>query len=120
MVHVALKLRSYILGQPTHKGLNDCKEDAIACVPESLYMFIRLMLGGQSLLENGLSDCDDVDKIEDSDVIDHDGVNYEDDDDYDEDDDEEVGIGVEGGLDEDNVAEGDEANQPNKRKKARL
>ena len=56
MVHVALKLRSEILGQPTHKGLNVCKEDAIACVPDSLYMFIRLMLGGKSLLENGLCD----------------------------------------------------------------
>ena len=48
MVHVALKLRSDILAQPAHQGLNVCTEDAIACVPESLYMFIRLMLGGQS------------------------------------------------------------------------
>ena len=55
MVHVALKLRSDILGKPTHQGLNVCKEDAIACVPKSLYMFIRLMLGGQSVLENELS-----------------------------------------------------------------
>ena len=120
MVHVALKLRSDILGQPTHKGLNVCKEAAIACVPDSLYMFIRLILGGQSLLENGLSDCDDVDKIEDSDVIDHNDVNDEDDEYDDEDDDEEVDIGLEGGLDGDNVAEDDEVNQPNKRKRARL
>jgi len=55
MVHVALTLRSDILGKPTHQGLNVCKDDAIACVPESLYMFIRRMLGGQSVLENGLS-----------------------------------------------------------------
>ena len=55
MVHVALTLRSDILGKPTHQGLNVCKDDAIACVPESLHMFIRRMLGGQSVLENGLS-----------------------------------------------------------------
>ena len=72
MVLVALKLRSDIFGKPTHQGLNVCKEDAIACVPESLHMFIRLMLGGQSLLENGLSDCDDDDKDGKSDVIDDD------------------------------------------------
>ena len=73
MVHVALKLRSDILAQPSHQGLNVCKEDAIACVAESLYMFIRLMIGGQSLLENGLSDSDDGDKVADSDIIDRDG-----------------------------------------------
>ena len=49
---MVLKLRSDILAQPAHQGLNVCTEDAIACAPESLYMFIRLMLGGQSLLEN--------------------------------------------------------------------
>lgn len=73
MVHVALKLCSDILAQSSHQGLNVCKENAIACVPESFYMFTRLMIGGQSLLENGLSDCDDDDKIDDSDVIDRDG-----------------------------------------------
>ena len=72
MVHVALKLPSDILGKPTHQGLNVCKEDAIAYVPESLYMFRRLMLGGQCLLENGLSDCDDDDKDGEGDVNDED------------------------------------------------
>ena len=73
MVHVALKLCSYILAQPSHQGLNIRKENAIAYVPESLYMFMRLMIGGQSLLENGLSDCDDDDKVDDSDIIDRGG-----------------------------------------------
>ena len=59
--------------------------------------------------------CDDVDKVEDSDVIDHDGVNDEDDERDDEDDDEEVDIALEGDLDGDNGAEDDEVNQPNKR-----
>ncbi|CAH3188967.1 unnamed protein product [Porites lobata] len=56
LVHVALKIRSDILSQPSHQGLNVSREDALACVPESLYMFIRLMLGGQYLLENGSND----------------------------------------------------------------
>ena len=111
MAHVALKPRSHILGQPTHKALNVCNEDAIACVPDSLDMFIRLMLGGQSLLENGLSDCYDVDKVEDSDAIDRDGDDdddVDDDDDDDDDEEEEDDDDLEGGLDGHNVAEDDE------------
>ena len=38
MVHVALKLCSNILGQPTHQGL---KEDAIACISETLYNYVH-------------------------------------------------------------------------------
>ena len=109
MVHVALKLRSDILAQPSHQGLNVCKEDAIACVPESLYMFIGLMIGGQSLLENGLSDSDDDDKVADSDIIDRDCGAYDDDDDDD----------AEGDLDSDNVVE-HENKQPGKRENARV
>ena len=74
MVHVVLKLRSDILAQSVHQGLNVCTEDIIAIVPESLHTFLRLMLGGQSLLENGLSDGD---KEEDDD----DFINDDDDDD---------------------------------------
>ena len=76
MVHVALKLCPDILAQLSHHGLNVRKENAIACVPESLYMFIRLMIGGQSLLENGLNDCDDNDKVDDSNIIDRDGGDF--------------------------------------------
>ena len=56
MVHVAFKPRSDIIAQPSQQGLNVCKEGTIACVPDSLYMFIRLMtvmMGGLSLLEKG-------------------------------------------------------------------
>ena len=66
---MALKIRSDILSQPTHQGLNISREDALACVPESLYMFIRPKLGGQYLLENGLNDSDDNDKKDDSDFV---------------------------------------------------
>ena len=34
---------------------------------------IRLMIGGQSLLGNGLSDCDDDGKVDDNDIVDRDG-----------------------------------------------
>ena len=91
MVHVALKLRSDILRQPAHQGLNVCTEDAIACVPESLYMFIRLMLCGQSLLENGLSDGDDDDKEDDDDFINDDDDDADDDDEVHDDEDNNRG-----------------------------
>ena len=50
MVHVALKLRSDILHHPKYTGLNVCEEAAISCVPDSVYMFLRRLLG-QSLLQ---------------------------------------------------------------------
>ena len=63
MVHMALKLRSDVLAQATYKGLNVNEEEALACVPDSLYMFLRLLIGGQSTLEIGDGedgvDCDD-------------------------------------------------------------
>ena len=110
MVHVALKLRSDIIAQPSHQGLNVCKEDAIVCVPDSLYIFIRLMMGGLSLLEKGLNDCDDDDKVDDSDITDHDGGDNDDDDDnddYDDDDndDDDDDDEAESDLDSDNVVE---------------
>ena len=90
MVHVALKLRSDIIAQPSHQGLNVCKEDAIAYVQDSLYMYIRFMMGGQSLLEKGLNDCDDDDKVDDSGITDHDGRDNDDDDNDNDDDDDEA------------------------------
>ena len=64
MVHVGLKLRSDMVAHPGHKGLNISKDDAIACVPDSVYMFLRLLLGGQAVLE---FDDDDNDEDEDGD-----------------------------------------------------
>ena len=72
-------------------------------------MFIRLMIGGQSLLENGLSDSDGDDKVADSDIIDRDGG------DYDEDDDDDA----EGNLDSDKAVE-HENEHPGKRENARV
>ena len=115
MVHVALKLRSDILAQPVHQGLNVCTEDAIACVPESLYMFLRLMLGGQSLLANGLGDGDDDDKEDDDDF-----VNDDDDDDDDEAHDDD---GNDHGTDDDldsNDAVDEKGKQPIRRQNARV
>ena len=51
LVHVALKLRSDILAQPRHKGLDVSEDAVIACIPDSLYMFIRLVIGGQNLFD---------------------------------------------------------------------
>src|ERR1043165_8456198 len=51
MIHVALKLRSDILSHPSYKGLDVSEEATIECIPDSVYMFLRLLLGGQSLFE---------------------------------------------------------------------
>ena len=102
MVHVALRLLCDIIAQPSHQGLNVCKEDAIACVQDSLYMYIRFMMGGQSLLEKGLNDCD----VDDSDITDHDGRDNDDDDNDNDDDDDEA----EGDPDSDNVVEDEKKN----------
>ena len=53
MVHLALKLRSDILTHPAYKGFEINEEKMISCVPESLFMFLRMMFGGQALLEEG-------------------------------------------------------------------
>ena len=46
LVHVALRLRSDILAQPCHKGLETSEDAVMACIPDSLYMFINLFLVG--------------------------------------------------------------------------
>ena len=50
-VHVALRLRSDILAQPHLQGLDISENIAMACIPDSLYRFIRLVIGGQSFLD---------------------------------------------------------------------
>jgi len=45
MIHVALKRRSDILSHPAYEGVNVSEEEAIKCVPDSLYMFLNLMIG---------------------------------------------------------------------------
>ena len=52
LVHVALKLRSDILCHPAYKGFQVSKDAAKACIPDSLYMFLKVSFGGQSILEN--------------------------------------------------------------------
>ena len=51
MVHLALKLRSHILDLDSYKDFHISEDDAISCVPESVFMFIRLLLGGQNLFD---------------------------------------------------------------------
>lgn len=60
MVHVALKLRSDIMAQPVYKGFKVTEDEAISCVPDNLFMFIRLLIGGQRLLDTASDENDDV------------------------------------------------------------
>ena len=45
MIHVALNLISDILSHPAYEGVNVSEEEAIKCVPDSLHMFLNLMIG---------------------------------------------------------------------------
>ena len=45
MVHVALKLRSDIKAQPVYEGFSISEDEAITCIPDSLYMFLCLITG---------------------------------------------------------------------------
>lgn len=58
MVHVALKLRADILAHPKYTGFVVNQDEMIACVPESVFMFVRLMFGGHNLLEGSPDDKD--------------------------------------------------------------
>lgn len=60
MVYVALKLREDILAHPKYTGFVVNEDKMIACVPESLFMFIGLMFGGHSLLERSPNDEEDI------------------------------------------------------------
>ena len=51
LIHVELKLRGDILAQPAYKGFVVSEEEIISRIPDSLFMFLRLMFGGQGLLE---------------------------------------------------------------------
>ena len=56
MIHIALKLRREIVDTPGHKGFEVSEESAIAVVPNSLFMFLNVLLGGQQLLDSNEDD----------------------------------------------------------------
>ena len=51
LVHVALKIRGDLMEAPGHRGFGISEQDAIDCVPDGLFMFLRLLFGGKKLLE---------------------------------------------------------------------
>ncbi len=53
---MALKLRGDILHHKKYEGLKVCPEQALACIPDSLYMFLRVLLGGDEVLNEDLHD----------------------------------------------------------------
>ena len=50
MVHVALRLRGDIQCHPDFRGVDVSEQAAIDCVSPSVYMFLRLLIGGQDIL----------------------------------------------------------------------
>lgn len=56
LVHVALRFRGDLKEKPGHKGLDVDEEDAYGCIPESLYMFLEILFGGERLFEGDIQD----------------------------------------------------------------
>ncbi len=46
LIHVALKIRRELIDTPGHQGFEVSKDAAVSCVPDSLYMFLNVLLGG--------------------------------------------------------------------------
>ena len=63
MVHLALKLRSDICEKTPLTTININDQAAIDCVPESLYMFLNLMLGGEKRLEENEGEPSENDSL---------------------------------------------------------
>ena len=56
LIHVALKLRGDILVRPDYKGFNVSVAGAMDCLPDSLYMFLRVLFH-HVYVGLGLSGC---------------------------------------------------------------
>ena len=61
LIHVALSIRSDMIAASGHKGFSVSETDAISCVPDSLYMFLRILYGGQTVIEDDSEEADDDD-----------------------------------------------------------
>ena len=59
MVHVSLRIRGDMLSHPNTEGIEISEDKAIDYVPDSLFMFLNLLLGGQQLLEDNVNSEDD-------------------------------------------------------------
>ena len=59
MIHVALKLRNDIPNHPSPRtGFQVSTDNALSWVPDSIYMFLRVLLGGQSTLDEEVQQTD--------------------------------------------------------------
>ena len=56
LIHVALKIHWDIMATPGHKCFSVSEDEAVTCVPDSLYMLLKVMFGGQEVLEGVNSD----------------------------------------------------------------
>ena len=51
LVHIAIKIRTDIIDMSGHEGLKVSETHAHSCVPDSLYMLLQLLFGGEQLFE---------------------------------------------------------------------
>ncbi len=48
LVHIIIQIRADIMSTRNHRGFSVSEDDAISCVPDSLYMLLLLIFGGQA------------------------------------------------------------------------
>lgn len=58
MAHVALQIQNDMISHPKQEGIDISENRAIDSIPNSLYMFLSLLLDGQHLLEDDVEDDD--------------------------------------------------------------
>ena len=63
LIHVALKLRSDVLTHPSYQGFKVTTAAAVESVPDSLHMFLKVLYGGQDVIQ---TECDSVNNNEDT------------------------------------------------------
>ena len=51
MVHAASRIQGDIISHPRHEGIDISENRTIDCEPDSLYIILNIILGGQTLLE---------------------------------------------------------------------
>ncbi len=50
--HIALQIRGDVIAMPGHEGFDVTEAAVIDCVPDRLYMFLNVLLGGQTLIDS--------------------------------------------------------------------
>lgn len=68
-MHAALKLRNDVLGHKLYAAANVGKEGAYECAHKSLYVLLKVLYGGQEVLDRDTEADDEEDKVDCTDSV---------------------------------------------------